>query len=110
MKSNSLFESCALFCYDRSTGAELNSVNWLRFLNKGIPMLDIVVFRCHCSPNCSSDMKPKDVIYSNGKIPVYSSGLTFNGLSLSSRPDWTLLDGLGGHNWWWWSVGFNKFE
>ena len=59
----------------------------------------------------STDMKPSNVIYSNGQIPYKSDTYirTFNGLSVSSGPE-TLLDGLGDHPFWYWSVGYNKFE
>ena len=32
---------------------------------------------------------------------------SFTGLSLSSRTE-ALLDGMGGHDWWWYAVGYTK--
>ena len=52
----------------------------------------------------SQDMNAQNVAYSNNLWPFDG----FNGLSLSSRDDLTLIDGLGKHNNWWYSVAYKK--
>ena len=53
----------------------------------------------------NQDMNAQNVAYSNNLWPFDG----FNGLSLSSRgDDRTLIDGLGKHNDWWYSVGYKK--
>ena len=52
----------------------------------------------------NKDMNPENIVLSSNLVPFDG----FNGLSLSSREDLTLIDGNGNSGNWWYSVGYKK--